>query len=605
MAASLPSSAPERFGNLRRALTGPYTLLPVTVIVMIGWIWLRGLASVLAVDDHELASHVRVLVVVTIVVALVAGAVGWGLSWARARGLLRLGHTLVGYGLIGVALAVAPAFVGASRPAVLLLRLVLAIVFLTVMAYLLDTYQGYRSQMTDLEDQRLSLAQTRDQSQLAIVAARRQLTELIDGRIGPEVHSLLVAVQRLQRESLVTAQQLREVAASVRTVATEKVRSLSHQLSSAEGGTIATEPSWVNRFGLRQGVFAQTLRKLPGRRPFRPFAVGLTFGVGATSLSSAEIAEQAGMARAGAVVLGCLAVVAVIGAQLVGLWLWRQWIAHSRQQVQVLAVLVLYLLSGVFAAVAMYSVVLYSSRESVAPILIGVPIGVVTCSLVWCVIGLVSEQAHATASALRQAVVATRWEAQRTQQEEKQLHRAVSLALHGDVQSKLTINAMLLDDLANRVESEPAAVDLDSIVSNFTDLAASLDLLTSATDRQRDLMDSLDQLQADWAGFAVMHRDICAEVLASCRQSGALSEAVSQICHEAVSNAVRHGHADQIEITMRQATGELTIDIRDNGIWHENSAVGLGTTLLDELATSWELQPAPAGTTLTARLPAP
>lgn len=46
-----------------------------------------------------------------------------------------------------------------------------------------------------------------------------------------------------------------------------------------------------------------------------------------------------------------------------------------------------------------------------------------------------------------------------------------------------------------------------------------------------------------------------------------------RIVQEAVTNAVKHGHADQIQIALKHHCGHLTLEVRDNGTGLSNSAV--------------------------------
>lgn len=609
---SRPSGSGPHFGDLRRSLIGPYALRPLTIVVMICWVWLRGLAASASAGDVQFGARGRELLVVTVAVALMSWLVGQVLLGRR----ISVARTLTGYVLIGVVLTIAPMNTSVMVPVITVTRLILAVVYLTVMAYLLDAYQHYRSQVARLQHQQRSLVQTRDQSKLAIAAARRQLGVLIDDRIGSDVQALAADVRRLESEPP-TARELRNVAQSSRLVATDKVRELSHQLIAVDRSDSTTTQPLVNRFGLRPGSLRQMLRNLPGSRPFHPVAVGLTFGVGVTSLSSVELSDQAGLTRPGAVLSACLAVIAVMIAAFVSLWLWRTWIVRLSQSRQIIAVAVLYLFTAFFAASILWLVVLLATGRMLTSILVGVPIGVLMCSLAWCVIGLVAQQVQATTSALQSAVMATQWELRRVQSEEHQLHRAVSLALHGDIQSKLTINAMLLDELANRLEApaSPAigasgtrasavADDLALILGSLHELSQSLEVLTVMAGDHPPLPEALDELVRSWNGLAAIDRDVSVAAFGICKRSEVLAEASARICQEAVSNAVRHGKATEIGIVMRVSATELIVEVRDNGTWRDTDGAGLGKALLDELTSSWSLCAEPAGTTLIARLPA-
>jgi len=88
---------------------------------------------------------------------------------------------------------------------------------------------------------------------------------------------------------------------------------------------------------------------------------------------------------------------------------------------------------------------------------------------------------------------------------------------------------------------------------------------------------------------------------------------------EAVSNAVRHGGASAVDVVIRQADGQLLVNISDNGSGfdgfpfkreHEDlMASGAGPASLrervSELGGSLDVNSSPAGTELQIRVPLP
>lgn len=58
--------------------------------------------------------------------------------------------------------------------------------------------------------------------------------------------------------------------------------------------------------------------------------------------------------------------------------------------------------------------------------------------------------------------------------------------------------------------------------------------------------------------------------------------AIYRVIQESMTNAVRHGHADEIWITMNRIDGEILLVIRDNGIGCEKIKSGFGTRHIKE-----------------------
>jgi glucose-6-phosphate-specific signal transduction histidine kinase len=82
---------------------------------------------------------------------------------------------------------------------------------------------------------------------------------------------------------------------------------------------------------------------------------------------------------------------------------------------------------------------------------------------------------------------------------------------------------------------------------------------------------------------------------------------VNEICKEAVSNAVRHGEAKNITISIDRSADELlVIEAADNGRGIESDAIpGVGSRMLDDLSVDWSISNnrGTARTVLAAHLP--
>jgi two-component sensor histidine kinase len=82
---------------------------------------------------------------------------------------------------------------------------------------------------------------------------------------------------------------------------------------------------------------------------------------------------------------------------------------------------------------------------------------------------------------------------------------------------------------------------------------------------------------------------------------------VNEICKEAVSNAVRHGEASSIVISIDRSSDELLIiEAADNGRGVSSDAIpGVGSRMLDDLTIDWSIanNRAIGRTVLEARLP--
>jgi signal transduction histidine kinase len=57
---------------------------------------------------------------------------------------------------------------------------------------------------------------------------------------------------------------------------------------------------------------------------------------------------------------------------------------------------------------------------------------------------------------------------------------------------------------------------------------------------------------------------------------------ISTEVKESITNAVRHGHAQKIYITLKRENAVLYLEIKDNGIGCENITYGFGTRHMKE-----------------------
>jgi two-component sensor histidine kinase len=74
------------------------------------------------------------------------------------------------------------------------------------------------------------------------------------------------------------------------------------------------------------------------------------------------------------------------------------------------------------------------------------------------------------------------------------------------------------------------------------------------------------------------------------------AECLGEVVREAVSNASRHGSADLVEIEINLLDTKVLVKAVDNGsTTNTGKTLGLGSELLNDVCSSWSLEPAPAG----------
>lgn len=160
--------------------------------------------------------------------------------------------------------------------------------------------------------------------------------------------------------------------------------------------------------------------------------------------------------------------------------------------------------------------------------------------------------------------------------------RRIATVLHGPVQSALYASAMRLAQ-ANRPSKK-------LIQSVNEDLAEALEVLKFESLEKTNLRDVLTQIVDVWAGTCEIYPVISKSVYQAIRKRPLLGEAVSEILREAISNAIKHGAATEIEVDTKISHNLIVLSILNNGKAPVNRAgTGFGSKLYAELTHTWAL----------------
>lgn len=177
--------------------------------------------------------------------------------------------------------------------------------------------------------------------------------------------------------------------------------------------------------------------------------------------------------------------------------------------------------------------------------------------------------------------------------------RGLSRALHGPVQTAVTAAALRLQGSLQEAPISPAVVD-----SVRGELLQVLDVLHTPDDDVMSIDESVARIVGTWdglcqvnvsivdAGHDVLSNDIVIRALAA------------DILTEAVSNAVRHGKASNVDVDVTLHDGLVHVFVRDNGASTPLSMEsGLGSQLLDECTLDWSFDTTSTGHALRVVAP--
>ncbi|CAB4918042.1 unannotated protein [freshwater metagenome] len=167
-----------------------------------------------------------------------------------------------------------------------------------------------------------------------------------------------------------------------------------------------------------------------------------------------------------------------------------------------------------------------------------------------------------------------------------QWHRRGQLAraLHGPVQSAVHV---AISRLRGSVQSETA--NSESVIEMRNSLRDSLAGLLDQDEVAPDLKTQYAGIGDTWAGIVEVAIDIPDDLMSAVQVDLVLAAFAGDLAQEAVSNAVRHGGASSVWISMERPEADVvTLTVRDNGQGvNPNPGRGLGSQQLDDCALEW------------------
>ena len=165
------------------------------------------------------------------------------------------------------------------------------------------------------------------------------------------------------------------------------------------------------------------------------------------------------------------------------------------------------------------------------------------------------------------------------------LQKKLSRILHGPIQSTL---------LALIQRFDPHATE-DQMVADMEVFRRTLEeALTAATQSEEDDVATFDEVMAElvefWEDVAAITLSTDASTSALVNTSTPCSRAVIELIREACGNAIKHGQAKNITITLRpfedQQALQLTVD-NDGKPLQDDAIPGVGSRMLDDSSLSW------------------
>lgn len=449
--------------------------------------------------------------------------------------------------------------------------------FLVVIAQALNAWREHAALMADLEERRARLIDLDGSMADRLEWMQAELVQRVRSTIVPRITEVTVALDAVAH-GLDKAASIARLTALVE----NEVRPLSQRLSAGEEMYPDVQSGPVQSAVHRRAV---PDRMLVGSAVLPWLGGFLIFG-GALTAAVRYLEPLSGL----------LFILAMSATMVLGLLVARLLLSGWLARTPIVALV----------AIPIPAIIAFATVEALARTHV-VPVAGLQYSAVW--LGVIIGAASFGYQAVSVGRAATEQELRETVE---QLQRSISLlrqncwviqrrlgyVMHGSVQGALHAAAMRL--------SESGPPDPALIATIHTDINGALARLDLDSVAMVSVQDSLRDIASLWEGECEISWFVTEGADAAIVRSRTLAECVVEIAREAVSNAIRHGRAQEISVDMSLAEGFLVVCSSDDGTSTAPAGPpGLGSRMLDETCVRWVRKRIDGSTVLTAWLALP
>jgi hypothetical protein len=172
--------------------------------------------------------------------------------------------------------------------------------------------------------------------------------------------------------------------------------------------------------------------------------------------------------------------------------------------------------------------------------------------------------------------------------------KELSYILHGSVQSALHVAAMRLASHADPDASLVRSIRKDiELATAHLETPASPDAL---------LIGTLSDIAELWDGTCSVKWTLDHRTIRRLVNSPVAARCIAEITRECIGNAIRHGQATEVWITITENVDRVTLTSIDNGTVDTEWKPGLGSAMMNEMCLSWSHSKEPKGTRVIAEI---
>ena len=208
---------------------------------------------------------------------------------------------------------------------------------------------------------------------------------------------------------------------------------------------------------------------------------------------------------------------------------------------------------------------------------------------------VINERRAVTEEQLRSSIEDLQAQSSMLRQHEYIASRQLSYVVHGSVQASLNAAAMRLS-LAEHL-------DRGLVTTIRTDIEEAITRIDTCGSAYVMLVQTLADLVDLWEGTAQVTWTMDHTTIRTLAESPPTAASVGEIITECTSNAIRHGGASYVKVSISRVESSIEVAVVDNGAGLPSVVKPrLGTRMLDELCLEWKRTSTVNGTAVLARL---
>lgn len=500
-------------------------------------------------------------------------------QWSKPKPLIVLGILFLAGISRGATLFFVGGFLGIVPETDLVYRLIGGPMFVISIYILVDTmvasFLVHRTQAAALQDQR-------EQLEAARTGFEKEIARLTEAQRSRVRELVAPSVWELQKFLGAKTKSVQDAIFEIRALNEKVVRPLSKEMSAPQDASVSEMlTSEVSTIGRKQGLLPKSI--------VISDSVNLSF--------FALVAVILGFNSQSAVlgVLEAVSLVAVIvPVMVIAIWLLLRVLKGVELETKLaVAIAVIY---GAAVGFMVGTVTLLFDLPATDQFAIQSTLFVTVNLLFTLGLGVASNERQKSLNDLEGAVEELSLLNSRLRQQVWLSRKTLAMELHGSIQATLQSVAARLAKLKNPTDKE--LEEAMQQVRGAFDRVDQEDYLSGKT-----LQQLLDELVLLWDGALDLQIVLEHSAENELELDQAAARCVLEVCRESVTNAVKHGAAEQVRISITKGEGFIEITAVNDGISLTRELAGQGINLYKEVAHTFSLEDSTEGVVLNLKLP--